>query len=133
MQHGPRKAPPPCLVHEKFEDSLPDASAAQLREYRHSSDFYFDPAVRDKPAAPDRAAIPQGESVNRVLIVLVELELLRNMLLFDEDAPPDGVGVGHFLRRFDRDDAGDAGHVMLLARHSRHRQIGCRDSWRMCY
>lgn len=132
MQHGPRKAPPSCLVHEKFEDSLPDASAAQFREYRHSSDFYFDPAMDDKSAAPDRTAIQQGEGVNCMLIVLVALELLGNMLLFDEDAPPDGVGVGHFLRRFDRDDAGDASHVMLLARHSRHRQIGCGDSWRTC-
>src|SRR6516164_4383595 len=118
MQHCPRKAPPPCLVHEKFEDSLTDASAAQLREYRHSSDFYFDSAVRDKPAAPDRAAVHQGEGVNRLLIVLVQLKLLGNMLLFDEDAPPDCVGVGHSLGGFDRDDAGDAGHVMLLARPS---------------
>src|SRR6516225_2270874 len=77
MQHCSRKAPPPCLVHEKFEDSLADASAAQLREYRHSSDLYFDSAVGDKPAAPDRAAVHQGEGVNRVLIVFVQLKLLR--------------------------------------------------------
>src|SRR5262249_54075510 len=114
MQHCPRKAALPCLVHQKFEDSLPDASASELREDRHSSDFYFDPAVGDEPAAPDRSLIQQGEGVNRALIILVQLELLRNMLFLDEHAPPDGVGRSHLLRRFDRDDAGDTSHVMLL-------------------
>jgi NAD-dependent deacetylase len=95
---------------------LPDTSAAHLREYRHSSDLYVDRAVGDKPAATDRAAIHQCKGVNRVVVVLVQLKLLRNMLLFDEDAPPYGVGVEQSFGRFDRNDARDANHAMLLAR-----------------
>src|SRR5215467_2195689 len=123
MQHCPRKSAPPCLAHQKLEDSLPDAGAAELREYRHSSNFYFDPAVDDEPTAPDRTVIQECKRVNRVLIVVVQLKLLRNMLLLDKDAPPDCVGVGHSLRGFDRDDAGGACHVLLLSAPLLHRQI----------
>src|ERR1700682_5063492 len=91
-------------IHQEAENVAADSGSTELRHNGHAADLHFTVAMIEHPAASNCVAAKRRERMKCLRIVSVELDLFRNVLLFDKDAAPNRIGARHVRGRFDRED-----------------------------
>jgi len=77
-----------CPLHETLQQQRTDAAAAPFLQHGHAADV----SVGQQAAGCDGLSLRKDDCMNRNRILVVQLDLARHALLFDEDRKADRRG-----------------------------------------